>query len=242
MAYYKHNKRKIHVIQNNNNNDDNDDNNDNHDKISTFKKVQVQLQPQPIVWSIPTTPLHSCILSTTNIVVSSVPQLETSLNTNLFINLNQRKESVISALYPNKLQCKICGLRFHTNNNNDISVTHHYDWHFKMKQREQRCKKELLSQQWFMTEDEWTKHTDPLFNDLINSKPFEVEIKQSANTIQNIPANNDQPRCPICNEKFDTYFDQEEELWMYTDTQKDLTSGYIVHTFCFSSISSSVSS
>ncbi|GAM20691.1 hypothetical protein SAMD00019534_038660 [Acytostelium subglobosum LB1] len=116
------------------------------------------------------------------------------------------------------LQCKTCALRFKDNE----PMRKHMDWHWRMnkKEKKKKEKKQAMSRAWYIEEDEWMQYTagetevyheQPALPFLNNRHKKEDDQKP----LPNMVADDDQPECPICREKFDKFWDETNEEWMY---------------------------
>lgn len=144
-------------------------------------------------------------------------------------DLKRKDPAIIESLYSSiPLQCRTCALRLR---NNDEMATH-LDWHFRLNRREARRAKAVSSksayQQWFWTEKEWLEAEDVIFGNTKHNLPDEFDVvnrgednnDNSDNTVSQFvtPADDNQKQCPVCKDPFDTYWDDDEETWMYRGT------------------------
>eukprot|EP00656_Telonema_subtile_P045052 TRINITY_DN51319_c0_g1_i2.p1 TRINITY_DN51319_c0_g1~~TRINITY_DN51319_c0_g1_i2.p1 ORF type:complete len:180 (+),score=43.47 TRINITY_DN51319_c0_g1_i2:445-984(+) len=117
------------------------------------------------------------------------------------------------------------------------------DWHFEEKKL--RDGKAVRSRQWFAPADSWVKSkpVDSLIQ--INQPPafFEAEAKEDSEeqVVSRVPADDDQPACPLCGDEFVIDFDDESEKWMCEESMHaqvmDIAAGVpvskIVHVKCY---------
>ncbi|EFA78650.1 ENTH domain-containing protein [Heterostelium album PN500] len=131
------------------------------------------------------------------------------------------------------LQCKTCALRF----NDDELFKLHMDWHWRVNKKEKKKKKQAMSRSWYITEDEWIAfecgvteihHEQPALPFLNAKNKKEDEQKP----LPNLVADDEQPNCPICREKFDKFWDESNEEWMYRAVELNEKINKIVHVKC----------
>jgi hypothetical protein len=83
-----------------------------------------------------------------------------------------------------------------------------------------------------MRTQEWATGID------VTEKPampfFEAAAEETAETpVMNVIADESQPNCGICSEKFDQFWDNELEEWMYRATVKVEGTGQLFHQKCY---------
>ena len=130
--------------------------------------------------------------------------------------LRTRIDSVVNGLYFSfPLQCKNCGLRFYDREKMDK----HLDWHFLQNKKEKEKARKAMSRSWFLFAEDWINDTDqvekaatPFFGEAFKNE--EKEVKEE---IHNVPADENQPTCGTCGERFEQFFDSEQDEWMYKD-------------------------
>jgi len=137
-------------------------------------------------------------------------------------------ESLYSA-FP--LQCQNCGLRFIDR----VKMNKHLDWHFQQNRKEKTRVKKAISRSWYLTKEEWILDTDSfdtIVSPLLFGESTDTSEENTQNKIQSIVAADErQSTCPICGEKFEQFFDSDQDEWMYRDAMCE--NGIIYHQPCF---------
>ena len=141
--------------------------------------------------------------------------------------LLSRDESVIASLYESiPYQCHTCGFRCPTPD----AMSAHLDYHFKLNRRD--AKRQALratssiSQQYYWTEEEWLASDDVIFGqkkfiadaDEDDNNTIDVDADADAKSndaVHSVACDESQPICPVDQEPFETYWDDDQEAWMY---------------------------
>ncbi|KAI8820170.1 uncharacterized protein EV422DRAFT_81543 [Fimicolochytrium jonesii] len=134
----------------------------------------------------------------------------------------------INKIYPNAvtllyegldLQCRQCGTRHRRDENGRAKMDAHLDWHFRQNRRLKDKAKKAISRDWFVTEEEWIAEREVDVKD--RKAPalfFEHEGETPAEPpeeVSNIPAaGQSNPRCAICTEPLEKFYDEETDDWM----------------------------
>eukprot|EP00850_Spirogloea_muscicola_P018713 SM000174S03368 [mRNA] locus=s174:289056:295513:+ [translate_table: standard] len=151
--------------------------------------------------------------------------------------LRERHLSVISALYDDFAhQCKTCGLRFVTQE----EYGRHLDAHFQKRKRQKSAKGR--SRRWFVTLQEWLAGTaggtdgeappgtagGGVAGLVGNTAALDEDLDQMA-----VPADEAHDRCSLCGDKFEVFFNAEEDEWMFRGAiYAAQPGGPIVHAKC----------
>jgi len=186
-------------------------------------------------------------------------------------SLRRRNDIIVQSLYNVPKQCKICGWRLRT----EAEMAAHLDWHFQMNQREKQKAVKAISRQWYLPTKEWMDWREaapgekqpaaPSFFDLVNAGIESSALNLGAGGVLEgyeadedkycVVADDKQESCVICGEAFSTFWDSEQEQWMYRgavysnypDTQMHSADvlpdidfrGPIIHKNCLSASTSS---
>ncbi|CAI5444721.1 unnamed protein product [Caenorhabditis angaria] len=128
--------------------------------------------------------------------------------------------------------CQYCGMRMDGISVRSKAWTDHMDWHVKLNLAKQDTSKHRL---WYPTPQNW-----PL------PKSARIEAEQQSSTNENESeeekpstvagvVSEGQKDCAICHEKFEEYYDHDEETWRLKNTV--IINGKVVHVTCSSDAS-----
>ncbi|KAL2052761.1 hypothetical protein ABVK25_007001 [Lepraria finkii] len=161
-------------------------------------------------------------------------------------SLKLPRPHLISTLYearPN--QCSTCGRRFFATEDGREKKARHLDWHFRTNQRLADSAKRGQSRSWYVDELEWIKSRDnPEDTPLTDASSAAAQVAFAASLAaadpkkKHIPAPADptlanQP-CPICQEKFATVWNDEEQEFVWMDAIK--LGNRVYHASCHAEI------
>ncbi|KAL6720150.1 mRNA 3' end processing factor [Lecanora helva] len=161
-------------------------------------------------------------------------------------SLKRPRPHLISALYearPN--QCSTCGRRFLATDEGKEKKARHLDWHFRTNSRLADSAKRGQSRSWYVDELEWIKSRDNPEDAPIteaSSAAAKAALAASAaaadpkNKVISVPSDpvlRNQP-CPICQEQFDTVWNEERELFVWRDAVS--IGSRIYHASCHSEL------
>ena len=131
---------------------------------------------------------------------------------------------MIAALYeliPHK--CQTCGFRCATSD----AMSAHLDYHFRLSSRQRKRdsmqSQQQLHQSLYWTEQEWIDSDDVVFqrsqlalDDRANNDEDDGESTDGAEGGKHsVQVDEAQTTCAVCGESLETYWDDEEEAWMY---------------------------
>ncbi|KAI9684711.1 MAG: hypothetical protein M1829_000086 [Trizodia sp. TS-e1964] len=192
--------------------------------------------PPPPNNSIPSFP--SQILAPPNINQIS-QDIELSSN-----SLKTPRPHLIYFLYEaNPNQCTSCGRRFGATPEGKEKKAAHLDWHFKVNQRMADAMKRGQNRSWYVDELEWIKfreldesNDDEIANGVMASKAAELATSAANKDPRKqwipVPEDTDLANinCPICQEKFETVWNDEAQQFVWIDAMK--AGGKIFHASC----------
>ncbi|KYR02391.1 ENTH domain-containing protein [Tieghemostelium lacteum] len=160
---------------------------------------------------------------------------------------NKKDYDPYEQLYINyPMHCNSCALRF----KDSAKMDTHMDWHWKLNKLQKKRSKQSMSRSYFLDPEHWIDYKPdytvniseqpsiPFFND--NSS--KVKKEESSKPLPNLIADDSQPSCFICREKFDRFWDEESEEWMYKAVDIDNKTNKIIHVKCQKENSSSPTS
>lgn len=143
--------------------------------------------------------------------------------------------SVISAIHKG-LQCATCGMRFKEMQSEQYS--NHLDWHFRMNRREKDGAKKAISRRWYYEIEDWIQFEE--FEDVEERVPsyFEMQAEDTQPEAVEVPpvisvpaTSDDQECCPVCCERFQLFWVEEEEEWHYRNAVRHDNIAY--HPACY---------
>ncbi|XP_075994020.1 pre-mRNA cleavage complex 2 protein Pcf11 isoform X2 [Genypterus blacodes] len=137
-------------------------------------------------------------------------------------DMKQRYESVVTKLYTGN-QCCSCGMRF-TSAQTDLFADH-LDWHYRQNNSMKDASKKIIHRRWYYTLTDWIEFEE--IADLEErakshffEKENEEEVQKSQEAakekkVQSVRATNNVvgESCEICQEAFETFWEEEEEDW-----------------------------
>ncbi|TPX37058.1 hypothetical protein SmJEL517_g00862 [Synchytrium microbalum] len=143
-------------------------------------------------------------------------------------DINRRIDGAVALLYDAiPTQCKQCGRRFMSTEEGKEQNSAHLDWHFRASRRQREKARKAVSRDWYLPENEWCIEKEADIKDKQVQSSFfnsmEAELtpdKEMSEEGQNVPLENGASACPICNESFEKFFDQEREEWMFKNAIK----------------------
>ena len=123
-------------------------------------------------------------------------------------------------------QCHTCGLRCHSSD----EMSAHLDYHFRLSTREVKRSALRLSQSihqsYYWPEDEWLTADDVIFQTKLRMHEEKAEedegddgeAEKAHAQRRSVQADESQAVCPVCQDQFDTAWDDDEEAWVYRAT------------------------
>uniref|UniRef100_A0A1I7U377 CID domain-containing protein n=1 Tax=Caenorhabditis tropicalis TaxID=1561998 RepID=A0A1I7U377_9PELO len=144
--------------------------------------------------------------------------------------LQIRYESVVEALITKRSDsCKFCGMRLDDSQGKSKEWQDHMDWHVKQNLARHGSNSSAAAipyRQWYPTSSTWlTSRASDQTKDQESEKPDEPLPGVASSGVKT-------KECSVCGEKFEEYFDDDEETWRLRDTVS--IHGKIVHAACVS--------
>ncbi len=111
------------------------------------------------------------------------------------------------------------------------------DWHFKQNKLASSRTRHVKSRAWFLPAAAWHENSETVV--LTESTPFEssdasataANADDDIEQKQRMLADPSQKDCAICNEPFETQFDDDENDWIITGVSR-LSNGKLAHIVC----------
>lgn len=162
-------------------------------------------------------------------------------------SLKIHRPHLISTLYEARSnQCSACGRRFFLTPEGREKKARHLDWHFRTNQRLADSAKRGQSRSWYVDELEWIKYRDS-GDEGIEGSANGIEAAKAlaaATAAKNDPKNKYIPvpddstlantPCPICQEKFETSWNEDAQDFVWMDAIKIGTRVY--HASCHAEV------
>jgi hypothetical protein len=139
------------------------------------------------------------------------------------VALRTNENSIVSALYGSSIQCQTCGLR----QPSQCKMDQHLDWHFrlnKLKQRRREPGSGTISRNWFLEQTNWNKCNIRNWEKenkemsqfvMMEKKRQELEHDQTNLQMYNCLADDNQDKCLICFDEFETFWNDKLSNWMF---------------------------
>ncbi|ORX80595.1 hypothetical protein K493DRAFT_97356, partial [Basidiobolus meristosporus CBS 931.73] len=155
-------------------------------------------------------------------------------------DIQKKRPGAVALLYEGlALQCTTCGFRYRKDEAGRKKLDQHLDWHFRQNRRLKERAKKIQSRTWFVSEEDWVHSREnqaassqlPAFFDQ-ESNDSKQEEEDSALRDMTIVVPNDHhgKPCPICKEKFVSFWSDTEEEWMYKNAV--LVDQVVYHATC----------
>ncbi|KAI8802645.1 hypothetical protein BJ742DRAFT_832196 [Cladochytrium replicatum] len=138
--------------------------------------------------------------------------------------VNQKVKGLVAFLYENlEIQCAQCGARYARTEIGKARNSEHLDWHFRQNKRVKEKDKRAMSREWYLAEEAWVTELETDFLVKSSHAPssfFETKEKVAEKPVEeeshDVPTDGLQnASCGICNEVLKTFFDEEQEEWMF---------------------------
>ncbi|KPP69872.1 pre-mRNA cleavage complex 2 protein Pcf11-like, partial [Scleropages formosus] len=137
-------------------------------------------------------------------------------------DMKQRYDSVVIKLYTG-IQCYSCGMRF-TASQTDVYADH-LDWHYRQNRSEKDISKKVTHRRWYYSLTDWIEFEEiadleeraksqffEKVHEEVVQKTQEAAKEKEFSSVRAAPDVVDES-CEICQEQFETYWEEEEEEW-----------------------------
>ncbi|KRZ93319.1 Pre-mRNA cleavage complex 2 protein Pcf11 [Trichinella sp. T8] len=159
-----------------------------------------------------------------------------------YLKMWVRYQSLIDALYQNKIQCSTCGMRFAVGDSQKYSK--HLDWHFKMNRRE-KAGITASSRPWYLASEvcfvifffhvvvRFTNDSIIRIGSITKNLEKIYQRKFAVQYLKRIGMRKvvDREICQVCNETFEQFWDGDEEVWKLRNAM--LVDGKVYHPLCY---------
>uniref|UniRef100_A0A7S2ZV15 CID domain-containing protein n=1 Tax=Rhodosorus marinus TaxID=101924 RepID=A0A7S2ZV15_9RHOD len=124
----------------------------------------------------------------------------------------------------------------------------HLDWLFEKNKKKTSKQHGGVSRSWFISVAEWVEGrsqtsaskantVEAIFRDVNKQADKDVgglHVPKSGDKVGVARADGDNEICPICGEKFETFWDEDEQTWKWEEALRT-AGGKVYHVFCMSS-------
>ncbi|KAK9886934.1 hypothetical protein WA026_019193 [Henosepilachna vigintioctopunctata] len=154
--------------------------------------------------------------------------------------LKVRQAALYEKLYSGK-QCSNCGMRFPPEQS--MQYSQHLDWHFRQNHKRKTNKRFTYNRRWYYSLSDWQKYAgienteekvEKCFFEL--QKEAKCAAKRSTETAA-LPSVRADPKlrgkssCEVCGDKFEIFFNDDEEEWQFKNSIRFEDKFY--HPICF---------
>ena len=147
--------------------------------------------------------------------------------------LKLRQPALLQSLYSG-MQCSSCGMRFLPESS--IQYSQHLDWHFRQNRKGKKNIRKATSRRWYYGMTDWNNYEE--IEDLeerekryfenqqkdhaeggVEDSEEQIEIpsvaadKAATLGISNFKADVPDPRCEVCQEQFEQFYNEDKEEW-----------------------------
>ncbi|KAI8802111.1 hypothetical protein BJ742DRAFT_834613 [Cladochytrium replicatum] len=138
--------------------------------------------------------------------------------------VNQKVTGLVAFLYESlEIQCAQCGSRYARTDTGKERNSEHLDWHFRQNKRIKEKDKRAMSREWYLAGEAWVTELETDFLVKSSHAPtsfFENKEKVTEKPVEekshDVPTDGLQnATCGICNETLKTFFDEDQEEWMF---------------------------
>ncbi|CAO4370027.1 unnamed protein product [Caenorhabditis nigoni] len=144
--------------------------------------------------------------------------------------LQVRYDSVVDALITKRSDsCTICGMRLDDSQGKSKEWQDHMDWHVKQNLARHGSNSSAAAipyRQWYPSTSTW-------LTPRASEQPSDQNAEKQGSPLPGVDSAGVKTKeCSVCGEKFDEYYDDDEEMWRLRDTVSH--NGRIVHAACAS--------
>ncbi|CAG8669655.1 6757_t:CDS:10 [Rhizophagus irregularis] len=168
-------------------------------------------------------------------------------------DIQRKHEGVVAVIYDAlPRQCKQCGFRYSGDDEGKAKMDAHLDWHFRQNRRMKEKSKKAQSRSWFVSDEDWihsresdTKNSaTPAFFDFDSGTTKNItggnntniqtnrrdELFNESTVIVPLDPEKASKPCPICQEKFQCFWNDTDEEWLFRNAVE--VDGVIYHATC----------
>lgn len=155
--------------------------------------------------------------------------------------LKKRQIAIVHTLFSG-MQCSSCGVRFPPEQT--MKYSQHLDWHYRQNRRERDSARRAHSRKWYYEVSDWIQYEEIENLEEREKNWFETQqteqdsTNEESNQRTNSPLpscvagqGDDDKRCDMCHDQFETFFHEETEEWHLRNAIR--VDDHVYHPICY---------